>query len=94
MPVDQIPKSILQKTVCHVIRLHSFLELLLCDLRKPHSPGLCHTSHVTVTSFHFVLEIPISDYYFLEIFAGNILGQCVSVSVEVARSENNGLKFC
>ena len=36
----------------------------------------------------------ISDYYFLEIFAGNILGQCVSVSVEVAGSENNGLKFC
>ena len=34
-----------------------------------------------------------SDYYFLKIFAGNILGQCVSVSVEVARSENKGLKF-
>ena len=58
-----------------------------------HSDVTSDVTHDGNNEQAFTLSSVNFSYYFLEIFARNILGQCVSVSVEVARSENNGLKF-
>ena len=79
---------------CHLPWLQVIFCCALCDEDEETSQPWFVSQHVTRDGNKLSLCLGnSSDYYFLKIFAGNILGQCVSVSVEVARSENKGLKF-